>query len=168
MKTWYQENQGTFWSVLGAIVVIAIIVVAAVLRGPKDVAISNVQVPQQTALENKSPMQPRYYAPVAGETQSPIAPKLSYDAAVNKFWNMRIQFGENCVATPAVSTFKNGTELMIDNRSTQDKVFTVNGSSYPIAAHDYAVVPFTATTSPQKFTINCGVMQNAATVTVQN
>ena len=161
--TWFKENQTVVLSVGGVVLVIAIIIAAAVLRSPKESGEVSINEPAgQTALEAEV-QGPAHQSPA----ETPAAPKMSYGDAVLKYGDRRIQFGENCNATPASSVWKNGTEVMLDNRSAETKTFRVSGLSYTVAARDYVVAPFDGTKNPQEILIDCGSMQNVATITIQ-
>ena len=162
VTTWFQANKSTVWSVGGVVLVILIIILGTVIFNNKDgeKASSELQTPTETALESKSAPAMSYIAKAPSVDQ----PKMSYDAALAAFGDNRIQFDDHCTATPISSTYKQGTKLMIDNRSGIEKVFHINGASYPIKAYDYVVMTLT---SPDTVMVNCGDMKNVATVLVQ-
>ncbi len=161
--TWFKENQTTVLSVGGVVLVIAIIVTAAILRSPKTDSTVSINEPNSQTAPEAQVQGPAYQASV----ETPAAPKMSYGDAVFKYGDRRIQFGENCAATPANSVWKTGTEVMLDNRSDATKVFRVNGTSYTVLARDYVVAPLNGAKFPQEVLIDCGAMQNVATITIQ-
>lgn len=163
MKAWYKRNQNTVWSVIGIVVVI-IIILAAALCSPKDKGVTITEAPNQTALETSNAI-PSYTPAVVIPVS--VAPKLSYTDAVRVYGDHRIQFGDTCEATPANSVFKSESNIMIDNRASTAKVFNINNTAYTIGAYDYLVVPFASINAPIQVLIDCGTMQNVATVTIQ-
>src|SRR5690606_21630321 len=51
--------------------------------------------------------------------------KMSYEEALRVYSTRRIQFDGVCNPTPAMSTYKNGTEIMIDNRASVARTLTL-------------------------------------------
>lgn len=163
ISTWFKENQTAVLSVGGVVLVIAIIIGAAMLRGPKDSGVSITEPEGETALV------PQVQGPayVANEEVTVAPAKPSYDMALAQYGDRRIQFGENCAAAPTSSVWKTGTEVMLDNRSSESHLFRVNGVAYTVAAYDFVIASFTSTKSPDEVLIDCGTMQNVATITIQ-
>ena len=125
---WYQANKSAVWSVGGVVVVVILIILGNLLFHKKtgDV-VPETQTPADTALESSGNPAMSYTAPTG--TPTSVAPKLGCDAAVAKLGRNRIQFDEKCAAVASNTTFKTGTEIMRDNRSSQAKTFVVSGTS---------------------------------------
>ena len=91
---------------------------------------------------------------------------LSYQNAVNKYKDARIELDPTCQASPNQMTFKNGTEIMIDNRSSKDRTVKV-GSIYNIKAWGFKIVKLTSATLPATWMVDCDQSQNVATILIQ-
>ena len=94
-------------------------------------------------------------------------PKLGYDAALRQFEGRRIQLDPACTAIPSQVTYKNGTQLMLDNRSGESKSVLFNLKRYTIPAYDYIVVAAVADSTPAVTYMDCGQKQNVAKITIQ-
>ncbi len=163
VNAWFRNNKNVGWLIAGISVVLIVVIILIVARPAKKASEVTIETPDETALVAPSKAPTYTAAPVATAT----APKLSYDDAVKMYGTHRIQFGETCLATPATSVFKKGSEIMLDNRSWEAKTFTVNGKAYSVAGQDYAIVPLTVLPASMEVMIDCGAMKNVATVTVQ-
>ncbi len=94
------------------------------------------------------------------------AATLSYANALIKYKNARLQIDPVCQASPDKMTFKNGASLMVDNRSSKDRVVKV-GSVYNIKAWGFKIVKLSSSTLPTTWLVDCDSSQNVATVTIQ-
>lgn len=165
MKVWLKDSKNVTWLIAGIVAVLVIVIIVLVVRSPKKEASEVViETPSQDALvtPNKAPV---YYTPAP--TQVALAPKPSYDEAVRAYGDHRVQFGENCLATPARASFKSGSNIMLDNRSNETKVFVVGGVSYTVAARDFVGIQLPVVGESQDIMIDCGSMENVATLVVQ-
>src|SRR5437773_1621693 len=114
------------WAIgLGVLIVIVVVVVVA---------------KQTKKLENSISPQPTSTQPASTPTPSPTetilpAPlvKLNYTDAVKKYGDYRIQFDSTCQAHPNNVTYKSGTKVMFDNRSSTAHTINFNGARYTIA-----------------------------------
>ncbi len=96
------------------------------------------------------------------------AAKLSYTLAVKQYTDRRIQFDDTCVAYPNYVTFKKGTTIMLDNRSSKTRVISLDGVAYSIKGYDYQLVTLTTTAAlPHEIMIDCGNGQNNARIYLQ-
>ena len=93
-------------------------------------------------------------------------PALSYQNALAKYKDVRIQLNANCQADPTQMTFKNGTEIMMDNRSPKDRTVKV-GSIYNIKAWGFKIVKLSSATLPATWLVDCDKSQNVATILIQ-
>ncbi len=161
LKDLYTAHTETVWGIVGVIGLILIVIGAKALMngGPKDV----VETETPTEIVQEQTASKVYVAP----KKEVVEAKLSYSDALKAYGDRRIQFGENCNATPSQNVYKNGTKIMLDNRSASAKVFTVGGSPVSIGSYDYAVITLSYTNLPQTVLIDCGINQNPASVVVQ-
>jgi hypothetical protein len=93
-------------------------------------------------------------------------PAQSYTQLVQKYGNARIQFSQTCQATPAMSTFRNNAEILLDNRSNQAHSVSIGGNTYSLSAYGYQVVTLSSSTLPSALTVNCDKSVNVATIRV--
>ncbi len=116
-------------------------------------------------------------APVATTTDttigySPDAPghtpvqAIAYADALKKYADKRLQVTPTCQITPNNVTYKNGTTIMIDNRSDKPKAMKV-GSTFTIPAYGFKIVTLSSGTLPATFLIDCDKQQNAGTIILQ-
>lgn len=94
--------------------------------------------------------------------------KPSYTTAVRQYADRRIQFDENCLATPKEAAFKKGTVIMLDNRAGSPKTISLDERNYAIPAYDFALVTLTAAAPlPHDIMVDCGNGENNATIRLQ-
>lgn len=154
-----------------AIVIGAVIALAAYLSA-KDIKKAESDMIQQQVSEQQAAADAAQQAATGsgattGNTTTPAPSKLSYSQAVVKYADRRIQFDSNCVATPVISTFKNNTEVMLDNRAGVRRTITVDGTRHTIEGLDYKIVKMTAKTFPYTIQIDCGNGKNNANIYLQ-
>lgn len=95
------------------------------------------------------------------------AVSISYAEALVKYKDTRIQLNNLCQATPNNVTFKNGTDIMIDNRSPVARSVKV-GSSFSIKAYGFKIVKLSSpATLPTTWLVDCDAAQNVATILIQ-
>ena len=91
---------------------------------------------------------------------------LSYEEALLKYKDNRIQLDKGCQAIPNTITYKNGTSIMIDNRTSADRIVKV-GSSYPIKGYDFKIIKLSSETLPMTWLVDCDNSQNVASILIQ-
>ena len=92
--------------------------------------------------------------------------KTSYEQALEIYKDYRIQFGENCRATPSNVSYKNGTNIMLDNRSAYNRAIRV-GSVYTVNSYDFKIVKLSSASLPATWFVDCDNFQNVATILLQ-
>ncbi len=92
---------------------------------------------------------------------------LSYTQLVEQYGTNRIQFDQDCNATPKSAVFKNGTRILLDNRSNQARTISVSGSNYSLVAYGYRVVTLSSPSVPMTLNINCNTKFNVGTIQLQ-
>jgi|SRR3989338_9543454 len=96
---------------------------------------------------------------------TPSAP-VAYAEALVKYKDARIQLDNTCQASPNKTTFKNGTNIMIDNRAPVARTVKV-GSTFPIKAYGFKIVNLSSATLPATWYVDCDSSQNVATILIQ-
>lgn len=102
----------------------------------------------------------------AGTKATTPKPK-SYSQLVQEYADRRIQFDERCQATPENITYKNGTTVMLDNRSSQSRVVTIGGVKYSLAGYGYKLVTLNNPQLPKELLISCGAGVNVGRILLQ-
>jgi cytoskeletal protein RodZ len=96
---------------------------------------------------------------------SPAA-SISYQNALVKYKNARLQLDKTCQASPDKMTFKDGTDIMVDNRAPVARTVKV-GSVFPIKAYGFKIVRLSSATLPATWLVDCDKSQNVATILIQ-
>lgn len=91
---------------------------------------------------------------------------MSYAKALQVYKDRRIQLNTLCQAFPNNVTYKNGTDIMIDNRANVARTVKL-GSVYTIKAYGFKIVHLSATKLPTTFLLDCDKQQNVATILLQ-
>jgi hypothetical protein len=153
------------WAV--GIIVVIVVVILLIVKGNKGPVAPESQGDQnaETALTPKEDVSAgSINAPKANAT-TPAA-LLSYEQALAKYGTNRIQFGNRCEATPTTMTFKQGTDIMIDNRAGVDRTFNINGK-FTVKAYGFKIVDISASNLPRQIMVDCDGQQNVASILVQ-
>ncbi len=108
----------------------------------------------------------------AGSVNAPasgVAPvTLSYAQALQRYADKRIQFDTDCQAIPNRATFKNGTTIMLDNRSGQARTIHIGSlGDYSVKAWGFKIVTLSSGMLPNPAAVDCGTQENVAIITVQ-
>jgi hypothetical protein len=94
------------------------------------------------------------------------AREITYGEALAIYKNSRIQFDTLCQASPNNFVYKNGTNIMIDNRSPVSRSIKV-GSVYNVEAYGFKIIQLSSIVLPTKWLVDCDNSQNVATITIQ-
>ena len=165
MEKFDWKNKNLWLGVAALLVVILLIVVISKKRGGDEVA--DVELTPESAEvinEAPAPKPARRRTPATKETVA--LAKMSYADALAKYKDARIQFDAECRAVPNNVTYKDGTEIMLDNRGASARTFTL-GSTFTIGAYDFKIVKVTSNVLPYTYLVDCGDKQNVATILVQ-
>lgn len=119
----------------------------------------------QKAEEVKSPEEQA--KPATVPKAKPASSPLTYDEALKKYANSRIQLDKDCNAFPGQMSIANGTEIMLDNRSPEERSVVFDLKTYKISGYGFTVVKTSAKTLPLITYLDCGLKQNVSKITVQ-
>ena len=98
----------------------------------------------------------------------PATQLLSYDAAVAKYKNQRIQFNTQCQATPNTMTLTNDTNIMLYNRSPSDDTLHLGFmGDVTVKAWGFKIVMLSSATLPRAVVVDCNQSQNVAEIAIQ-
>jgi hypothetical protein len=144
-------------------VVVLIIVLAAIgyylFKSPKE-AVAPVE---NTTTDQSIPTTPT--TPTTSSTTKP-ASTLKYTDAQKLYAGKILQIDPQCKATPRAMTFKNNTNIMIDNRAPVAHSVKI-GSVYNIEAYGFKIVKLSSGSLPATLLVDCGSQQNVATISLQ-
>lgn len=106
-------------------------------------------------------------AQAGGAKDSPAAPSKSYTELVSEYDGRRIQFDQNCQAIPNGVTFKEGTSIMLDNRSGDPRTIKVGDKSFDLQGYGYWITTLSSPTLPQELFVSCGSAVNVGKILLQ-
>jgi hypothetical protein len=109
-------------------------------------------------------------SPVSGirRTATPAPTSTaSYTQLVQQFGSNRIQFDNRCQAQPNSVVFKNGAQIMLDNRSSQARNISLNGTSYALAGYGYKIVTLSSATLPKQISLGCNSLVNVGVIQLE-
>lgn len=107
------------------------------------------------------------------KTVVPVASQpvtMSYTNALALYKdNLRIQVSgaDFCQVTPNNVMYKNGTSIMIDNRSSITRNIKIGNTSYSIPGYGFKIVKLSSATLPITLLMDCGTQQNVAKILLQ-
>jgi hypothetical protein len=165
-----KKNNNTIWWVIVVIVLILIIGFAVKKHNADYASTDQQQAVTPSAIEPTEDISAGsiHATSVTGGSAVTIA----YADALVKYANTRIQLdmpdikGSACTATPSSVTYKNGTTIMIDNR-TPNVVTVKVGVPYTVKGYGFKLINLSSSTLPATWLIDCGSQQNVATILIQ-
>ncbi len=155
-----KKNNYISWIIVAILVIVALFFIFKEKK-PTD----NTQAPnenqEQQNIDNNEPESSQDTSGQSG------AASISYTDALVKYKDRRLQFNASCQATPSSVTYKDNTGIMLDNRSSQSRTIKV-GQSYTIKPYGFKIVTLPDTYLKSKtILVDCGSLQNVATILVQ-
>lgn len=102
--------------------------------------------------------------PVASITKKPaVKPPISgsakqtqtYTELVAAYFDKRIQFDDHCQAFPPNTTFKNGTAVMFDNRSSATRSIKIGDVAYTFGGYDYKIITLLTSNFTKSWPLVC-------------
>jgi heme/copper-type cytochrome/quinol oxidase subunit 2 len=156
------KSMNAMWIIL--VVVVLVIVVFFMMRARDNKALNgddNLGDFNKVEVEGTEDVDP-VVTPVV--TSAPA--NLTYQQALINYKDRRIQFNSDCQATPSNVTYKNGTSIMIDNRSAIARTLNINGA-VSVKAWGFKIVKLSSSTLPKTILVDCGNGQNVATILLQ-
>src|SRR3989344_7635459 len=147
------------------IVVVLVVVLGYWLMGKEgglpigDSVLYPTSSPSSSPAAKKAPPKP-------GASASP-APARPYGDLVKEYEGRRIQFDQRCQVVPNDATYKNGSSVMLDNRSSSPVTVKVGTTSYSLIGYGYQVINLSSTSLPKELTISCGSAGNVGRILLQ-
>lgn len=156
-------DKNKLWFVLGGVVVLVLI--AVVWRGKRAPSGSESSPSPSTSVQASTGVSP---TAAVRPRVAPTPPLPStYGDAVAQFSDRRIQFDMYCQANPVNNTYKNGSQIMLDNRSGDARIIVVNGVQYSLAGYGWKIITLNATTLPATWAVDCGSAKNVSKILIQ-
>jgi len=163
------ENKNV-WMIGGVILVVVAIIVFVVMQNKdkdNDDLLENEGnvVEDELVVEGEAVVGELDTIPDVKVTKSPVV-SLTYEQALIKYKDYRLQIDTQCRVSPNNITYKNKTNIMLDNRSPVSRTVKV-GSTYTIKPWGFKIITVSASTFPTKLLVDCDKSQNVATILVQ-
>lgn len=98
---------------------------------------------------------------------NPAQQNKTYDQILKEYDGRQIQFDERCQAIPNNLTYKNGTQVMFDNRSGDARWISVGGAEYYLSGYGYKILTLSSKTLPKTLYLNCGSAVNVGQILLQ-
>lgn len=155
---------------IAVIVFIVVLIIVALLSKES----SNKAVPVNETPSNETTTSTPTSTPSANPAARPKAPSTAqidqaaaYASALTKYTGHYIQFNPSCQATPANVTFKNGTAVMFDNRSSKQITISLDDNKFVIKAYDYLAMKVTSKILPKTISLSCNSSYNVGQILLQ-
>lgn len=121
---------------------------------------------QNQANYSSSPSPSSATKPAVKKNTTPISSQ-NYTELVKQYEGRRIQFDDRCQINPQKPTYKNGTSIMLDNRSAQARAVGIGGVKYDLGAYGYRIVTLSSSSLPKELAVTCGSSGNVGSVLLQ-
>jgi hypothetical protein len=152
------EKNKMLWYVVGAVAIL--VVLSVVFRGTGGWQGSYLS---PTPSPSPTPSSSAYGTP----SPKPAAMPSTYGDAVKQYGDRRIQFDMYCQAKPVNNTYKNGSYLMLDNRSGDARIITVHGVQYHLAGYGWTIILLSSKVLPATWPVDCGAARNVSNILIQ-
>jgi hypothetical protein len=164
------DDQKKIWiAVVGGIIVLLIVLFS--LRGDKieenTTGIDNAMIEQGQEMENNDSVEIKTATPPANSPTPKPPVGLSYEEATELYEGRRTQFDSQCNASPSKLTYKNGTEIMFDNRSELPQTISFDDQTKNLLGFSFIVIKMDSPTAPYEVIIHCGQKKNVAQILLQ-
>lgn len=162
------EKNKILWSV-SAVVVIVVVLIVIFSDGKKDMVVVPVNENNPEVVDEVEGVEDTTEGSISasGGTSTTLGERLTYQQAIATYEDKRIQFNADCKATPSNMTYKDGTYLMLDNRSAGSLTIKIGTSSYPIGGYAFKIVKLANVNRSISILVDCNERQNVATILVQ-
>lgn len=95
-----------------------------------------------------------------------IVKPMSYQDAISKYKDSKIELSlGDCKASPDKSTFKDGTDVMFDNRSPEERTITLD-VSYKVKGYGFKIIKLTNKKLPVTWKMDCGKQIGVASISL--
>lgn len=153
------------------IIIIAIVVIGwfalSAFNKPSGTETWNQTATTTTVVAKATTTVKKTTAPVPVASQ-PVT--MSYQKALETYKdNLRLQLSgaDFCQVSPNNVMYKNGTSIMIDNRSAKTRNIKIGSTAYSIEGYGFKIVRLSSGTLPATLLMDCGTQQNIAKILLQ-
>lgn len=165
-----EEKNKNMWMIAGIVLVVVAIIIFVVMRNNKDnddlLENENNLAQEEVVVEDDNKV--GELDTTGEDTATSPAASISYQDALVKYKDARLQLDKTCQASPDRMTFKNGASVMLDNRSAVSRTVKV-GSTYTIKPYGFRIIKLSASSSslPVTYLVDCDKSQNVSTILLQ-
>jgi hypothetical protein len=152
-----KNSKAVVWVIVGILLIIGAYVIFAKKDDMTSDSSGNQPAGEVESKEDTS---------AGSQNSSSTGSSMNYTQAVAAYGDRRIQLDTDCQAHPNSVTYKNGTSIMIDNRSARSARVR-HGGAFTISPYSFKIVKLTSDKLPATYLVDCGASQNVATVLVQ-
>src|SRR5690349_2391661 len=131
------NSKKNLWISVGVVVVLVLLVWWFAARKSSDDVSSGAQTGSEEVDSTEDTTE--------GSVNPASAPALTYQQALLKYKDARIQLDKSCQAHPSQVTYKNGTSVMLDNRANVARTVKL-GSTFSIKAYGFKIVKLQSAT----------------------
>lgn len=164
MKQMIAKAKNNTKAIIGTILIVAIAGFGVNALTKKD-----VQPPVDTTTPIETPTEP-VKAPVRRPAVQPTAPSVTPDTRnyadlILAYKDKTVQFNSQCQVPPLPQRgWKMGTDILLDNRSSQPATIKIGTTTHTLGSYGYKVVSLD---QPGTYMVDCNDRQNVTTLTVQ-
>ena len=162
------ENKNNTWAIVIGVLLV-VLVLFLVFKGKKSADNAMMESDESaTAGEMMSGDTGKDMSDGTTTTGKP-AVTVSYQDALVKYASSRIQFDVACQMIPAQVTYKDGTMMMLDNRSSEERTIHLGSmGDYVVKGYGFKVVQLSRTgLSTNDIAVDCGSQENVGLIKVQ-
>jgi hypothetical protein len=161
------KNKSMWMWVLVAVLVVVAVVLLAMKMKTGDMSLETNEG-AETAMdaEDQTSLPGAVEEKTKESTNTAKPTTLTYQQALEKYKDKRIQFDNSCASTPKTVTYKDNTGIMLDNRSSQTRTIKV-GTAYTLKPYGFKIITLPNITTQKTFLVDCDNQQNVATILVQ-
>jgi len=160
------QGKSKVWMAVSVIILILIIVLVVRAKKPdSEIATNGAPGSSDDALVVTEDISAGSVdLPDVKSTTPPVS--YSYAEALVKFKDKRIQLEESCQAIPRTMTFKNNTNIMLDNRAKVGRRVKI-GDVITVKAYGFKIINISSAKLPATWYVDCDASQNVATILIQ-
>ena len=155
-----KQNEN-LWIVLGVVLVVVAGLMFWVINKPESVVVSSQNDNNVESVTDST----EDVTDGSINTTIPGA-AISYANALVKYKDARLQLDKKCQASPDKMTFKNGQNIMIDNRAPVSRTVKV-GTTFSIKGYGFKIVKLSSLSLPATWYVDCDSSQNVSTILIQ-
>ena len=163
---------------IGVVAVAVVLIATAILNSINNPGSTGILNPQNQDKQNeKKAEEPGSGNPATGKTgtiptSTLVQTNLSYQQAISLYEGRRFQFTftskEGCEINPYYATFKEGTNIMLDNRENRAITVYLDGIGYNIGAYNFKIVRLsTLAQLIHTINVNCDKGKNNGQIMLQ-